>query len=196
MPQRRLAMRRAPRDCSLRLLPGERSRAARHLATSPTSFGFASAQALNSRESKALAGATVSLSQAVDIGEKQGLGKSVGVEFDIEKDRALWEVKILNSSGLQEFKVDAISGQVIKVEDEHLRGRLMNFITGMSLKDLEAVKTTLAQAVVVAENQTQGKAVKVQVEHEHGGIQFEVFTRVGDSSKKVKIDAASGKALK
>ena len=158
--------------------------------------GLASAQALNSRESKALAGATVSLSQAVDIGEKQGLGKSVGVEFDIEKDRALWEVKILNSSGLQEFKVDAISGQVIKVEDEHLRGRLTNFITGVTLKDLEAVMTSMAQAVVVAENQTQGKAVKVQVEHEHGGIQFEVFTRVGDSSKKLKIDAASGKALK
>lgn len=161
------------------------------------SFGsLASAQALNSRETKALASATVSLSQAVEISEKQGLGKSVGVEFDIEKDRAVWEVKVLGASGLQEFKVDAISGQVIKVEDEYLRGRLMNFITGMTLKDLEAVKTTLAQAVTVAENQTQGKAVKVEVEHERGGIQFEIFTRVGDSAKKLKIDAASGKALK
>lgn len=157
--------------------------------------GLAHAQALNSRETQALSRATVSLSQAVEISEKQGLGKSVGAEFDIEKGRALWEVKVLGVSGLQEFKVDAISGQVIKVEDEHLRGRLTNFVTGMNLKDLEAVKTTLAQAVAMAESQAKGKAVKVQVEHEGGGVQFEVFMRVGDGSKKMKIDATSGKAL-
>jgi uncharacterized membrane protein YkoI len=157
--------------------------------------GLAQAQALNSRETQALSSATVSLSQAVEIGEKQGLGKSVGVEFDIERGRGLWEVKVLSASGLQEFKVDAISGQVIQVEDEHLRGRLTNFVTGMNLKDLEAVKTTLAQAVAMAESQAKGKAVKVQVEHERGGVQFEVFMRVGDDAKKMKIDATSGKAL-
>ncbi len=137
--------------------------------------GLAQAQALNSRETQALSSATVSLPQAVEIGEKQALGKSVGAEFDIEKGRAVWEVKVLNSAGLQEFKVDAITGQVIKVEEEHLRGRLTNFVTGMNLKDLEAVK--------------------VQVEHERGGVQFDIFMRVGDSTKKMKIDATSGKAL-
>ena len=160
------------------------------------SFGsLASAQALNSRETQALLSATVSLPQAVEISEKQGVGKSVGAEFDIEKGRAVWEVKVLSASGLQEFKGDATSGQVIKVEDEHLRGRLTNFVTGMNLKDLEAVKTTLPQAVAMAESQAKGKTVKVQVEHERGGIQFEVFMRVGDGMKKMKIDATSGKAL-
>ena len=91
----------------------------------------------------------------------------------------MWEVKVLNSAGLQEFKVDAITGQVIKIEEEHLRGRLTNFVTGMNLKDLEAAKTTLAQAVAMAESQSKGKAVKVQVEHESGGVQFDVFMRVG-----------------
>lgn len=157
--------------------------------------GLAQAQALNSRETQALSGATVSLSQAVEISEKQALGKSVGAEFDIEKGRAVWEVKVLNSAGLQEFKVDAITGQVIKIEEEHLRGRLTNFVTGMNLKDLENAKTTLAQAVAMAESQSKGKAVKVQVEHERGGVQFDVFMRVGDSTKKMKIDAASGKAV-
>lgn len=131
----------------------------------------------------------------MEIGEKQGLGKSVGIEFDIEKGRAVWEVKVLGAPGLQEYKVDAISGQVIKVEEEHLRGRLMNFVTGMNLKDLEAVKTTLAEAVAMAESQANGKAVKVQVEHERGGVQFDVFLRVGGGTKKVKIDATSGKAI-
>ena len=156
---------------------------------------IASAEVLNSRETKALASATVSLPQAVEIGEKLAMGKSVGAEFDIEKGRAVWEVKVLNTAGLQEFKVDAITGQVIKVEEEHLRGRLTNFVTGMNLKDLESVKTTLAQAVAMAESQSKGKAVKVQVEHERGGVQFEVFMRVDDTSKKMKIDAATGKAV-
>lgn len=158
--------------------------------------GLAQAQTLNSRETLALSGATVSLSQAVEISEKQALGKSVGAEFDIEKGRAVWEVKVLNSTGLQEFKVDAITGQVIKIEEEHLRGRLTNFVSGMNLKDLETAKTTLAQAVAMAEkSQSKGKAVKVQVEHERGGVQFDVFMRVGDSTKKLKIGAASGKAV-
>ncbi|WP_348045126.1 PepSY domain-containing protein [Polaromonas sp.] len=60
----------------------------------------------------------------MEIGEKQGAGKSLGAEFDLEKGRAVWEVKVLGASGLQEFKVDAMSGQVVKVEEEHLRGRL------------------------------------------------------------------------
>ena len=98
--------------------------------------GITEAQVLNARETQALSRAAVSLSQAVEISEKQGIGKSVSAEFDIEKGQALWEVKVLSASGLREFKVDANSGQVIKVEDEHLRGRLTNFITGINLKDL------------------------------------------------------------
>ena len=137
----------------------------------------------------------MSLTQAVEISEKQAVGKSVGAEFDIENRRGLWEVKVLNASGLQEFKVDAISGQVIKVEDEHLRGRLTNFVTGLSLKDLEIVKASLAQAVPIAEKQSTGKAVKVQVEHERGSVQFDIFLRVGDGTKNIKIDALSGKPL-
>lgn len=151
--------------------------------------GLAQAQALNSPETQALLGATVSLSKAVEISEKQSLGKSLGAMFDIEKGRALWEVVILNATGLQEFKVDASTGQVIKIK------LLTNFVSSMNLKDLETAKTTLAQAVAMAERQSKGKAIKVQVEHERGSVQFDVSVRVGDSTKKSKIDAESGKAL-
>jgi len=48
--------------------------------------GAAHAEAATSREDQALASATVSLVKAVRIGEKQGKGKTVGAEFDIEKD--------------------------------------------------------------------------------------------------------------
>ena len=60
----------------------------------------------------------------MEICEKQVAGTSLGAVLELEKGRAVWEVKVLGASGLQEFKVDAMSGQVVKVEEEHLRGRL------------------------------------------------------------------------
>ena len=47
----------------------------------------------------------------------------------------------------------------------------------------------------MAEKSASGKAMKVQVEHEQGGIQFDIFLRAGEKTKKVKIDAATGRAL-
>ena len=144
------------------------------------------------RESEMLAKATVSLTQAAQIAEKQGAGKTIGAEFDVEKDKAVWEVKVLGGAGVKEYKIDASSGAVVKVEDEHIRGKLINFMTGMNLKDLEAVKTPLMQAVATAEKKANGKAVKVHVEHERGGIQYDIFVRTGDKSEKIKIDAGTG----
>ena len=158
------------------------------------SYGLASiAQAATPREAEALNKATVSLAQASQIAEKQEAAKTIGVEFDIEKDRALWEVKVLGISGVKEYKIDAGTGAVIKVEDEHIRGKLTNFVTGMNLKDLESVKTSLAAAVDTAEKKFSGRAVKVEVEHERGNIQFEVFVRAGDKVEKIKLEAATGK---
>jgi len=37
--------------------------------------------------------------------------------------------------------------------------------------------------------------VKVEVEHEHDHVQFDVFVRSGDETTKSKIDALSGKVL-
>lgn len=47
----------------------------------------------------------------------------------------------------------------------------------------------------MAEQQAKGKAVKVEVEHEHDHVQFDVFVRSGDVTRKIKIDALSGKVL-
>jgi uncharacterized membrane protein YkoI len=166
------------------------------VATAVVCLGGAThADAATSREDQALASATVSLVKAVEIGENKGQGKTVGAEFDIEKGLPIWEVKILGADGVMEFKVDANSGQVVKIEDEHVRGKLTNFVTGTNLKDLESVKTTFSEAVAMAEQQAKGKAVKVQVEHEHDHVQFDVFVRSGDATKKIKIDALSGKVL-
>lgn len=158
-------------------------------------FGMIStANAASNRETDALNKSSVSLVQATQIAEKQEAGKTIGAEFDIEKDRALWEVKVLGAAGIKEYKIDATTGAVVKVEDEHIRGKLINFVTGMNLSDLSKVKTPLAQAVGDAEKKMNGKAVKVEVEHERGGVEYEIFIRAGDKTSKVKVEAATGQS--
>ena len=147
------------------------------------------AHAISSREADALNKSAVSLAQATQIAEKQEAGKTINAEFDIEKDRAIWEVKVLGAAGVKEYKIDASTGAVVKVEDEHIRGKLINFVTGMNLADLNNAKTPLAQAVSDAEKKMGGKAVKVEVEHEHGAIQYDIFVRAGDKTNKVKMEA-------
>lgn len=152
------------------------------------------AHAVSSREADALNKSTVSLAQATQIAEKQEAGKTIGAEFDIEKNRAIWEVKVLGAAGVKEYKIDASTGAVVKVEDEHIRGKLINFVTGMNLTDLNNAKTPLSQAVADAEKKMGGKAVKVEVEHERGAVQYDIFVRAGDKTNKVKVEATTGQA--
>ena len=101
-------------------------------------------------------------------------------------------MKVLNAGGLKEYKIDASSGAVVKVENERIRGKLTNLVTGIKLKDVESAKTSLMQAIGTAEKKFNGKVVKVEVEHERGNIQYEIFVRAADKTEKVKIDASTG----
>ena len=154
------------------------------------------AQAASSKEADALTAAKVSLVQAVDMLEKDGKSKTVGAEFDIEKDAAIWEVKMLGDAGVMEYKVDANTGMIVKIEDEHIQGRLMSFITGMKMQDLQNEKLSLAKAVGMAEKKFGGKAIKVQIEHEKNSIQYDIFVYTPTGTHKYKIDAMSSKVLK
>ena len=165
------------------------------LGTALATSASLSVRADDMHEADQLAKAKVSLGQAVQLAEKPDQSKTLNAEFDIEKGHPLWEVKTLGAAGVREYKVDANTGAILKVEDEHIRGRLTNFITGMNMKDLDAAKTTLPQAIMMAEKSMNGKAVKVEVEHEHNGIQYDISVRSADATRKVKVDGATGKVM-
>ena len=44
-------------------------------------------------EGEMLTKATVSFTQAAQIAEKQEAGKTIGAEFDVENNKAVWEIK-------------------------------------------------------------------------------------------------------
>jgi uncharacterized membrane protein YkoI len=156
---------------------------------------ISSGHATSIKEADALLAATVSLVQAVDMLEKDGKGLTVGVEFDIEKDIAIWEVKMLGDSGVLEYKVNANTGTILRVEDEHLQGEMMSFFTGLKMEDLQKEKMSLTEAVDMAEKKFGGNAVKVQIEHENDSVQYDIFVYTPADTYKYKIDAISGAVL-
>jgi uncharacterized membrane protein YkoI len=158
-------------------------------AAALVSFAPLSHAALRKHEDEA-AKASVTLVQAAESGERAGQGKTIGVEFDVENNHPIWEVKVLSASGVNEYKVDATSGQVLKVEQEHIRGKITTAVTGLKLDQLQAVAVPLPQAVSTAEQKLGGKAVKVEVEHEHHAIQYDVFVRKPGHTDHVKIAAS------
>jgi uncharacterized membrane protein YkoI len=154
-------------------------------------MGFAPASQASARNHEDQAStAAVSLVQAVQSGERAGQGKAIGAEFDVEHKRPIWEVKVLGTSGVNEYKVDATSGEVVKVEHEHIRGRITTFVSGLKLDQLERVTVPLSDAVASAEHRLGGKAVKLEVEHEHRGVQYDVFVRYAGKTDHMKINAA------
>ena len=101
----------------------------------------------------------------------------------------------MTSLGTLEYKVNAASGEIVKVEEERIRGRLFTFITGLNLKEIEGAKMAAAEAVALAERETVAKAIMLAVEHDQGRIEYEIFLRAGDKPHKVKIDGGSGQIL-
>lgn len=165
------------------------------LAFAANVAAISAVNATSSTEAAALATVKVSLVDAVSMLEKDGKGKTVGVEFDIEKNIPMWEVKMLGNEGVLEYKVNANSGNVVKIEDEHIRGSLMSFVTGMKMQDLQNEKMSLSEAVGMAEKKFSGKSVKVQIEHENDSIQYDIFVYTPAGIRKYKIDAISGTVL-
>ena len=137
----------------------------------------------------------ISLGQAIEIAERDGKGKAVKAEFDIEHDHALWEIKIFSGVALREYEIDTESGQIAKVEDERVEQRLYSTVMAARFKGIEAAKTSAIEAVTVAEQQTAAKAIFLEVEREYGRagqFEYEIILRSEDKRLWVRIDAATG----
>jgi uncharacterized membrane protein YkoI len=57
-------------------------------------------------------------------------------------------------------------------------------------------KTSLAQAIAAAEQETGGKAVETGLENQHGVMAYEVKIAKGDTLQMVLVDLESGKVIK
>ena len=141
--------------------------------------------------------AKTSLTQAIQTAEKAqgGQARAVDAEFDHDDGKSIYEIKVMSGDQVMTYHIDAVSGQSTKSEEQ---GALADFL-GVNKVDpakLTGAQTTLAQAIGVAEQNTNGKAIEAEVDEDTGGVHYEVTVLVGDDTREVDVDGATGQVLK
>lgn len=138
---------------------------------------------------RALEQAKVSLTQAIDIAARQGNGMAIDAEFEEEDGRGAYEVKVLGDGTLVTYTLDAESGSVTDTENE----RIEQYFTRLKPADLQNARTTLGQAIGMAEQRVGGKALDAEVEREGDHVEYEVtVVRPDGSAQEIRINGASG----
>jgi uncharacterized membrane protein YkoI len=131
------------------------------------------------------------LAQAIDTAEQQGQAKAVSAEFE-EDDGGQWEIKVIRSDGsLVEHTIDGRTGQIRKSETQ----RLESIFSRLKPADFQNARTSLKQAIALAEQQGGGRAVEAEIERENNTVQYEITVVNGDRSTELKI-SADGQILK
>jgi uncharacterized membrane protein YkoI len=146
---------------------------------------------------KAFSQAKTSLTQAIEAAEKAqgGQARAVDAEFEREDGKSQYEIKVMSGDRVMTYHIDAASGNSTKSEEQ---SRLADFL-GINEVDpakLNAAKTTLAQAIGIAEQNTNGKAMEAEIDEEGGGIQYAVTVLVGDDTREVEVDGSTGQVTK
>ncbi len=157
------------------------------MLTAPVAFA-----APDKEDAQALRSASVSLTQAIETAEKQGKGKALEAEFDTENGAGRYEIKVLAGQTVTEYAIDARSGQVVGSEQQTLESWAKDLGLGADASSLNTARTTLSQAIGVAEQRAGGKAYEVDVESNDGAIQYEVSVLKGDQAQTVRVDGNNG----
>lgn len=135
---------------------------------------------------EALNQAKLSLTQAIETAEKQGGGRAIDAEFDAENGVAKYEVKILGADKLQDYTLDADTGQVREAENETIE----KYLTRLKPETVNSAKTTLAQAIGIAEQRAGGKAAKAEIDREGDTVGYEITVAKSDgTTQEVKVGA-------
>ena len=141
-----------------------------------------------------LAVAKIDLAKAIETAKaKVPTGKPIYAQADDEKGKKLFEVYLLVGDKVTEVEVDAVTGEVAKVEDDE--GDEVENLADAK-KVLAASKITFAQAITAAKGKVEGgKPFEVEMEIEDGKSIITVELLAGTKVMKVEIDAVTGKVL-
>jgi hypothetical protein len=115
----------------------------------------ASAQDANAL--KRLQDMQTSLGDAIQIVERESLGRVMRAAFVEEHNRAVWEVDALSDLGMFEYRVEAASGRLVRMGETAMRGRLYSIVPGLRLDDLGKTRISASEADSRGRERLQGK---------------------------------------
>ena len=141
-----------------------------------------------------LAKAKVDLMKAIETAQaKVPKGKLIYASTEHEDGKLLFEVFLLVGDSVTEVEVDAVTGSVVKVE-ENQGDEVENLADAK--KVLASSKITFAQAIATAKGKVEGgKPFECEFELEDGKSIIAVELLAGTKIMSVEIDAISGKVL-
>jgi uncharacterized membrane protein YkoI len=142
---------------------------------------------------QALSRAKLSLTQAIEAAERQGEGKAIEAEFEARDNQASrYEVKVLGRDKLTEYTLDADTGKVLETSNEPIE----KLFTRLEPDDVRGARTTLAQAIGIAEQHTNGKVIDAEVDREGDSVRYDLTVARSDGGEReLEIDAATGKIV-
>ena len=138
--------------------------------------------------------AKIDLLKAIETAQgKIPKGKPIYATTAQEDGKLLFEVYLLVGDKVTEVEVDAVTGDVVKVEEGE-EDEVENLADAK--KVLASSKITFAQAIATAKGKVEGgKPFECEMELEDGKSIIEVELLAGIKVMKVEIDAISGKVL-
>lgn len=144
----------------------------------------------------AMGKAKIGIKQAIDAAMKEaGNAKLAEAELSVDGDAPVFEFGFLTDGGGMEISVDAVTGKVLKKDQEKPDADEADEYK-QTLKGLNDTKFTVLQAIDAAMNEVKGGTiVEAKAEVEGGKFGFEVEVSLGDQFKEVEIDA-NGKVVK
>jgi uncharacterized membrane protein YkoI len=143
---------------------------------------------------KAFQNAKTSISRAISAAEQHSRGKALDASFEENNGRPAYRVKTYEDGKIWQGLVDDTSGQVVG-QGRVLQEAKLDREDKAEIGALKSAKTSLTDAVTVAEQKGSGKAIDAGLEEHGGKFAYEVETVKDGRTQRAMVDPQSGKLL-
>jgi peptidase propeptide and ypeb domain protein len=136
--------------------------------------------------------AAITSKEALNIAEKNFPGSSVkDIEMNVKKGVTFYKIETFKDGVKQEIKIDANSGQIVKVENKNKKHILPN-----EAVDFSKFALSIDEAVAKAQALEAGWSLdEAELDNKNGAWIYKVELKRDRSEKKVIIDAQNGEII-
>ena len=129
--------------------------------------------------------AAISEQQAKDIALKEAQGGQITrFNLDRENGRMVYEVEVMNGNIEKDYEIDAETGAIVKLDQEH-----NNSVNNPKISYDKAKEIALKQS-------KNGKFKEIELKHEKGVLVYDVVIEEGLIDREVFVDANTGAILR
>lgn len=139
--------------------------------------------------------AKVTLDQAIAAAEKESGGKAASANFEMMNGKDGYVVSVLAQGKMQELWVDPQSGKATPETKISKTERNQEALDKADLDQMRGAKTTLQQAISMAEQHSNGKAIDAGIEKRNSKLTYDVRVVRDGKLSTVWVDPASGQIM-